>query len=220
MNPVNKPHCVLFDLDGTLIDTAPDLGYALNSLLAEHGRDTVAESEYRKYCSYGARGLLKLGFGIEDDDPQYETLRQRFLDIYADNLSRGSRPFGGMITVLQTLLDHGRQWGIITNKPAFLTEPLMAQIELPGTPCCLVSGDSAEKPKPDPAPMLLAGKISGHQPENCLYVGDSARDMQAAKAVNMPCVAAGWGYYLDDDDPHQWGGQYVLNEPLDLLQWI
>jgi phosphoglycolate phosphatase len=211
---------VLFDLDGTLVDTAPDLGHALNELRREHGLPPLAAAQIRPCASAGARGLLWLGFGQRPGDAGYEALRLRFLDIYADNLLRESRVFDGIDELIAQVRRRGMLWGIVTNKPSRFTDPLVQGLGFREPPACIVSGDSATHAKPHPAPMLLACRIAGIRPEHCVYVGDAARDIQAGRSAGMRTVAAAYGYIEPGDDPRQWQADGMIHAPLELLDWL
>lgn len=213
-------HCVFFDLDGTLADTAPDLGHALNLLLEEKQRPAVSAADFRPVASAGARGLLQLGFGLCPDHGEYEPLRQRFLHHYRIHLARETRLFEGMEAVLTELGQRNMRWGIVTNKPGWLTEPLLAEMRFPAPPCCVISGDSASHPKPHPAPMLMACAQSQLQPGNCIYVGDANRDIEAGRSAGMRTVAAAYGYIEQGDDPYTWGADTVIETPSALIPWL
>lgn len=212
--------CVLFDLDGTLIDTAPDLGHALNLLRAEHRLAPLPATDYRCVASAGARGLLRLGFNLQPDDAEYEPLRQRFLAHYRQHLTRESRPFEGIDDVLQQLAVWDIGWGIVTNKPDWLTQPLLTGISFRYPPRCVISGDSAAHPKPHPAPMLMACAQLGLVPASCLYVGDARRDIEAGHRAGMRTVAAHYGYIEADDNPQDWGADGQIAHPRELLAWM
>jgi phosphoglycolate phosphatase len=213
-------HAVLFDLDGTLVDTAPDLAYALNTVMQEQGLSPLAYAKIRPVASHGAVALLALGFNITPTDLSFDPLRQRLLDIYAANLSRETRLFEGMEAVLQQLETRNIPWGIVTNKPAFLTDPLCEQLGLTARTNCIVSADTTPHSKPHPAPMLHACKLIGHAPENCLYIGDAARDIEAGNNVNMTTLIASWGYLADDDTPEDWQADGMIDQANELLTWL
>jgi N-acetyl-D-muramate 6-phosphate phosphatase len=217
---MNAPTCLLFDLDGTLVDTAPDLAIALNQLLQRHGKAPLATAAIRPVASHGTPGLLGLGFGLNPTDADFAELRREYLDLYEATAYRASRLFNGLAESLAYLEDNGLRWGVITNKPARFTEPLMAALGLAARAACIVSGDSAAQPKPDPAPMIMACQIAGVQPSDCLYLGDAERDCQAAHAVAMPCAVAGWGYLGPDDRPATWGAEHHFATPHDLLRFL
>ncbi|MFN3544442.1 MAG: HAD family hydrolase [Thiobacillus sp.] len=208
---------VLFDLDGTLVDTAPDLGHALNLQRARHGLAPLADVLIRPQASHGARGLLGLGFGVQPDDGKFPAMREEFLELYAANLCRHSRPFPGIPDLLDAIEARGLKWGVVTNKPARFTEPLMSLLDLAERATCIVSGDTCPQPKPHPAPMLAAAELCGATPAQCLYLGDAERDIEAARAAGMPALVAAWGYLDASDAPHTWGAHAEIHHPLDTL---
>ena len=215
-----RPRCILFDLDGTLVDTAPDLAAALNQLLQRHGRATLPVNAIRPVASHGTPGLLGLGFGLTPNDTAFADMRREYLDLYEATRYRDSRLFDGLEQCLVHLEQTGRTWGIVTNKPARFTEPLLERLSLRQRAACIVSGDTAAQPKPDPAPMHLACQIAGVIPGECLYVGDAERDVIAAHAVGMPCAIAGWGYLGPDDHPETWHAEYQFATPHDLMRHL
>jgi 2-phosphoglycolate phosphatase len=211
---------VLFDLDGTFADTAPDLANALNALLAEEGRATLAFAQIRPQVSHGSIGLLKLGLGAVPGDANFSRLRERLLAIYAANLCRDTRPFPGVLELLDALRARGLNWGIVTNKPAFLTEPLVEQLNLVLPPACIVSGDSTVNRKPHPEPMLLACRQAGSQPAQCLYVGDAERDITAGREAGMKTLVALFGYIDSHETPERWGADGLIRSPAEVLDWL
>jgi len=211
---------VLFDLDGTLVDTAPDLGFALNCLLQEEGLSPLSHDLIRPVASNGSAGLLNLGFGITADDTAFRPLQLRFIQLYQDNIARHSTLFPGMPDVLNTLEETGVTWGIITNKPAFLTDPLAKLLDLTDRAACIVSGDTTPHAKPHIAPMLHACDTIAIAPEHCLYVGDAARDIEAGKNANMTTIAACYGYIAEQDDSNDWQADGYIDHPSELLKWI
>jgi len=217
---MTKIKAVLFDLDGTLIDTAPDLGYALNLQRSRHGLAPLANDIIRPQASHGARGLLSIGFDIGPDDPQFGPLREEFLQLYADNISRHSRPFDGVLDLLGQLEKQGIAWGVVTNKPARFTQPLLSILDLAERAACIVSGDTCPQPKPHPCPLLYAAEEAGHKPGQCLYVGDAARDIEAAVAANMPSLVAMWGYLDQTDQPQIWGANGLIDTPARILDYL
>jgi len=217
---MTKIKAVLFDLDGTLIDTAPDLGYALNLQRSRHGLTPLADELIRPQASHGARGLLSIGFDIGPDDPQFGPLREEFLQLYADNISRHSRPFDGVLDLLGQLESRGIAWGVVTNKPARFTQPLLSILDLAERAACIVSGDTCPQPKPHPCPLLYAAEEAGHKPGQCLYVGDAARDIEAAVAANMPSLVAMWGYLDQTDQPQIWGANGLIDTPARILDYL
>ena len=211
---------VLFDLDGTLVDTAPDLAYALNLQRHRHGLPALADDLIRPQASHGARGLLGVGFGLHPDDTHYSIMREEFLQLYSENICRHSQPFPGILDLLQTLETRKLAWGVVTNKPARFTEPLMSILNLAERATCIVSGDTCAQPKPHPAPMLVAAELCGVVPLQCLYVGDAARDIEAATAAGMPALAAAWGYLDSSDQPETWGAHAIIHAPADILDYL
>jgi N-acetyl-D-muramate 6-phosphate phosphatase len=210
---------ILFDLDGTLLDTAPDMIGALNALRGERNLAPLPYDVVRPGVSHGAARLVKIGF--PDDGPDsVAALQRRFLDIYRGALSLGTRLFPGMEQVLSTLAERRLKSGIITNKAAWLTDPLLEQLGLRARFDCVVSGDTVAERKPHPLPLLHAAKLAGVAPEECVYVGDAERDVQAAHAAGMPALVANYGYLRADEDSASWGGDGYLEQPLDLLGWL
>lgn len=212
--------CILFDLDGTLVDTAPDLGSALNTLLQEDGRPTLPYEIMRPCSSKGARGLLKLGYGIEQDAPEYSDLRDRFLKIYADNVCKNSVVFAGINNLLSALAHQGISWGVVTNKPAWLANPLMEQLEFRTAPVCVIGADQVPRPKPDPASLELACETIGLTADQCLYVGDARRDIVAGCRAGMQTIAVRYGYIEVDDSADQWGADWVIDTPIQILECL
>lgn len=215
-----KTTAVFFDLDGTLVDTAPDLGFALNTLLQQEGHAPLPHDLIRPQASNGSAGLLGLGFGITADDANYRLLQQRFIKLYQENITRESDLFPGMAEVLSHLEEAKLPWGIITNKPAFLTTPLVEQLGLAKRAACVVSGDTTTHSKPHPAPMLYACELTSQIPENCLYIGDAARDIKAGKNTNMTTLAARYGYITADDNLESWQADGIIDHPHELLRWL
>ncbi|MCB1735429.1 MAG: phosphoglycolate phosphatase [Gammaproteobacteria bacterium] len=210
---------ILFDLDGTLLDTAADLAPALNTVLMEQGREPLSLAHIRPCVSHGAQALIELGFSELGQDER-EPLRQRLLETYLANISTHTRPFPG-VDALIDLLDARRiPWGIVTNKPARFTDPLLNDLGLNRRARCAISGDSTAQAKPHPLPMLTAASRLGVAPQDCLYIGDAERDVQAARNAGMACVVAGFGYLGDNDDPKTWAADAVLETPQALLDWV
>lgn len=211
---------VLFDLDGTLADTAPDLAYALNTVLAEYGKAVLPYDRIRPVVSHGAAALVELGFGLARSDPHFPPLRERLLEIYRLHLARETRLFPGMPALLDTLAARDLNWGIVTNKPAFLTEPLVDALGLREDIACIVSGDTTANRKPHPQPMLHACALAGSRPPECLYVGDAGRDIEAGKAAGMRTLVALFGYIGPEDRPETWGADGLIEKPEDILDWL
>ena len=211
---------VLFDLDGTLADTAPDLVDTLNQVLAENGCPTLTFDEIRPTVSHGGVYMLKAAFKLTDDAPQLGPLRDRFLQIYDSRLCNKTRMFQGMADVLDQFEAWNIPWGIVTNKSERLTLPLMRKLNLDKRTQCIVAGDTVEYNKPHPAPMLHACRLLDCEPSETLYVGDAKRDIQAGQNSGMHTLIAGYGYIGENDKPETWGADGLVNSPLDILQWI
>ncbi len=211
---------VLFDLDGTLADTAPDMAQALNLLLKEKDYEPLPFDTIRPWVSHGGLALVRLGFGEQMRDVELEDLRQRFLEIYAENLCRETHLFPGIPQLLTMLSENGLNWGVVTNKPGYLTEPLLAQLTIQPPPTCIVSGDTTNNRKPHPEPMLLACKQAGSDPHECLYVGDAERDIHAGKRAGMKTLVALFGYITDSEDPETWGADGMIRAPMEVFDWL
>lgn len=208
---------VLFDLDGTLADTARDLGAALNRLLAEEGLPPQPYEAVRPIASHGARGLVSLGFGIDKTHPRFEEYRLRFLDLYEHSFADETVLFDDINALLREIDARGLKWGIVTNKPMRFTDRLVPALPFAVPPAVVVSGDTVGIAKPDPAPMLHAAQQIDIAPEHCLYVGDAERDIQAGRAVGMKTVLVNWGYIADSDDTDSWQADITIDQPLALL---
>ena len=218
---MNQPiRTVLFDLDGTLLDTAPDLAWALNALLIEHQQQPLPLAKIRPWISLGTNALIRKGFNLSVTEPMQESLRQRFLSIYTQHLAEQTALFPGMEEVLTTLESKEIQWGVVTNKAARLTDPLMQQLGLTKRSICNISGDTLAQCKPHPAPLLYACQVARSTPEQCIYVGDALRDIEAGQRAGMRTLIALYGYIEDHETPAQWGATGMLNQPLDLLSWV
>jgi len=208
---------IFFDLDGTLADTAPDLAAAANRLVIERGMPPVAYEKLRPVASHGARGLIGAAFGKRPEDPEFPALRDTFLDYYEADIAVHTRLFDGMDEVLARLDAAGILWGIVTNKIARFTVPLVNAIGLTPRASAVVSGDTTPHAKPHPAPLLRAAELSGVAPARCIYVGDDLRDIQAGRAAGMTTVAAAYGYCGEDDPPESWGADYLIRHPAELI---
>jgi 2-phosphoglycolate phosphatase len=211
---------VLFDLDGTLADTAPDLGYALNEQRREHGLPPLSLDTIRPYASHGTRGLLAIGFNLTPQDPTFPAMRDEYLKLYADNLCRHTRLFPGMPEVLAELENRGMLWGVVTNKPARFTVPLMEQLALSQRAACIVSGDSTANSKPHPEPLLHACAQIDLPCGQCLYIGDAQRDVEAALAADMRVLIAAYGYIGADDRPETWQAHGIIATPQEILAYL
>jgi len=210
---------VLLDLDGTLADTAPDLGYALNQLRAKRQLPPLPLAATRPVTSNGVRGLLKIGFDLTPEHADYAALKDEFLAIYTANLCRETRLFPGMGELLTELEQRRIAWGVVTNKPQRFTEPLLERLGVLERAACVISGDSVGQLKPHPAPLLAAAKSIDVAPSSCLYFGDDRRDVVAARAARMPVAVALFGY-LDGGAPETWGADALLDHPLDLIELL
>jgi len=209
---------ILFDLDGTLVDTAPDMAHSLNLLLEEQGEATLSHAIIRPHVSNGSVALVKLGFGEALDDQRLEQLKQRYLQIYQDNIHINSRLFEGMESLLEEIEASGKKWGVVTNKPSWLTEPLLQSMGLAERSACMVSGDTTEQRKPHPQPMHHACELIGVPSNECVYIGDAQRDVEAGNNANMKTIVARYGYIGDWEDIESWGADAVINQPLEIKQ--
>jgi len=215
-----KVQAVLFDLDGTFADTAPDLGRALNRLRVEQRLEPLPIAIMRAHASSGARGLLKAGFGLTPESEGYDILRDRFLDLYAENLCVETRLFEGIPELLSMIEARDLRWGIVTNKAKRFTEPLLRTLAIGHRAACIVSGDSTPHIKPHPEPLLRAAMLLSLPAGDCVYVGDDLRDVQAARAAGMHFAAAGWGYLGDGVDPLTWDADAVVSNPREILDLL
>ena len=211
---------VLFDLDGTLADTAPDLADALNKVLEEQCRRTLSFDTIRSIVSHGTNALIYLGFELSPGDSEFTTIQLRLLDIYRNNIANKTRLFPGMAEVLDNLDAQGINWGVVTNKPGYLTDPLMKELNLYDRAACIVSGDTTKKRKPDPEPRFHAALLAGSVPGDCLFVGDAERDIEAGRRAGMVTLTALFGYIGDHDNPSQWGAHGMIERPKEILDWL
>jgi N-acetyl-D-muramate 6-phosphate phosphatase len=204
---------ILFDLDGTLVDTAPDLGFALNLQLKRHGKKPLSDAAIRPFASHGSRGLIGLGFGITPADAHFIAMRDEYLSIYDTVFTRSPVLLPGIAALLEVIEGKKLRWGIVTNKPRRFTNPLIESMGLHKRAACVVSGDDAPQPKPSPATLLLACEKLGVKPADCIYLGDAERDIQAGKAAGMKTVVALFGYIDVTDKPHEWGADALIISP-------
>ncbi|MDP2963601.1 MAG: HAD-IA family hydrolase [Sulfurimicrobium sp.] len=211
---------VLFDLDGTLADTALDLGFALNEQRRRHGLAQLPHARIRPYASHGTIGLLDVGFGLTPEDQRFPSMKAEYLELYTANLCRLTCLFEGMAETLEALERRGIAWGVVTNKPARFTDPLMAALGLSERAASIISGDTCAHPKPHPEPLLCASREIAVEPQQCIYLGDAERDMEAAIAAGMLPVVARYGYLGADDRPEQWGAQETIEHPAELLRLL
>lgn len=210
---------MLFDLDGTLVDTAPDLGHAANLVRESLQMEPLPLEGYRPVASAGARGLLGKALGITPTHEDFPKHRDRFLELYRAHLSRQSRLFDGMEQMLRLMEDRGIRWGVVTNKPAWLTGPLMQDLALAQRAAVSISGDEVPKPKPAPDSLLKACEMLGLDPADCIYVGDDRRDIEAGRAAGMRTLAAAWGYE-GEHAIHSWQADSIVQTPADLRGWL
>lgn len=213
-----KLDCVLFDLDGTLVDTAPDLIACLNRTLAAHGFPEAAADGVRPLISHGALAMIR--HCAEVEQAEAERMLEFMLNQYEDNIADYSRLFDGLADSLQAIEAKGLKWGVVTNKKRRFTEPLLAALGLRQRAACVISGDSTPSSKPNPEPMFAACREAGVAPENCVYLGDAAHDITAGKRANMKTLAAVYGYLKTDDVPESWGADGLIERPQQLMEWI
>jgi phosphoglycolate phosphatase len=216
--PLIAPRAILFDLDGTLADTAPDLAAAVNQLRIARGLAPAPYAQLRPVASAGARGLIGAAFSLQPGDEDYENLRIAFLENYLAALAVKSHLFDGITVLLDALREYGLQWGIVTNKAARFTDLLVPKIGLHHAGC-VISGDTTPYTKPHPAPLLEAARRLALAPQDCWYVGDDLRDIQAGQAAGMSTVAAAWGY-CGHAEPASWSANALVDTPLNLLDLI
>ena len=208
----------LFDFDGTLADTAADLGAALNRMRADRGLAPLPVETLRRYASSGARGLLRIGFDLQPEDAKYAAMRDDVLATSSAAICVHTRLFDGMPELLDALESRGIVWGIVTNKAMRFTTPLVEQLGLAGRAACVVGGDSTPHLKPHPASLLLAARLLALEPRECCYLGDDLRDIQAAKSAGMFSIAVEYGYHgADNGEPSGWQAEAVIANPLDLI---
>jgi phosphoglycolate phosphatase len=207
---------VLFDFDGTLADTAPDLAAAVNRMRIEQGHEPLPIERLRPFASAGARGLVHAAFGIKPEDAEYGALRETFLEYYAERICDETALFPGIAELLSELRRRGLAWGIVTNKATRFTERIIAELKL--EPDCLACGDTTAHLKPHPAPLLHAAQQIEIAPQDCVYLGDDLRDMKAAHAAGMRPIAVEWGYHHPDSGgPGTWQAAAVIRHPLELI---
>lgn len=213
---------ILFDLDGTLVDTAPDLAHALNVQLQRHGKQPLPYAAIRPFASHGSRGLVGLGFGVTPKDDNFLQMRDEYLGIYDTVYTRSPVLLPGIADLLQAIENKGLTWGIVTNKPRRFTTGLIESmgLNLQNRAACIVCGDDAPQPKPSPATLLMACEQIGVKPEHCIYVGDAERDVIAGKAAGMQTVVALFGYIDVTDKPAEWGADAMIGAPTDLLHLL
>ena len=217
---MNRIDTVLFDLDGSLIDTAPDMALALELLCEEQQQPKLPFERVRPRVSDGSAALVRLAFGEHLDDARLEQLKQRYLTIYEAHLAVHSQPFPQIESLLQQLAARNMKWGVVTNKPGWLTTPLLEQLGLAQSAACIVSGDCTPNRKPHPEPMHRACELAGSEAQQCLYVGDAQRDIEAGNNAGMTTLVACYGYIDADTDLSGWQADGLIEQPGDILQHI
>jgi 2-phosphoglycolate phosphatase len=216
---VTSTRAVLFDFDGTFADTAPDLAAAVNAMRTARGLQPLAAAAVRPYASMGARGLLRIGFDLTPEQREYIPMRDEFLDLYGRAVCVHTRLFPGMAELLAQFVARAIAWGIVTNKSSRFTTRLVAELGV--SPACVICGDSTAHLKPHPAPLLAAAAQLDLPPADCVYVGDDLRDIQAARAAGMRCVAVQYGYHgPDNPGPATWNADAVISHPAELLEHL
>jgi N-acetyl-D-muramate 6-phosphate phosphatase len=218
--PNKKVRAVLFDLDGTLIDSAPDLAGAANALRAEHGLEPLPYEQLRPMVGAGARGMVGVAFGVVPGEPRFEGLRDAFLARYESGMLDRTCVFDGMHVLLSALEAAGIAWGIVTNKATRFAVPVAEGLGLSPRAGALVCGDTTPHAKPHPEPLWEAARRLGHVPADCVYVGDDLRDVQAGRAAGMATVVAAWGYLGQGDSIDEWGADVIVDGPDALLNWL
>jgi phosphoglycolate phosphatase len=211
---------VLFDLDGTLIDSAPDLAAAADRMRTVRGLPSLPFADYRPMAGAGARGMIGVGFGLTPEDPGFAALREEFFSNYEAILTERTRVFDGVPTLIEMLQMRGLRWGVVTNKMARFTDPITRAMPLFASAGAVVSGDTTPHPKPHPAPLLEAARRLEVDPARCVYVGDDERDIVAGLAAGMGTVAATYGYLGQQADVGRWQAQAVIHFPTDLLNYL
>lgn len=211
---------ILFDLDGTLLDTAPDFVYSVNVLRSKAGLNPLPLETLRASVSDGLSGLVQTGFGIDTQDPKNSELSQELLKIYQENICRFTQPFPGILSLLTFLEQQKIPWGIVTNKHGYLTDPILTQLDLKTRAACVVSGDTTPFAKPHPAPLFHACESLNITPESCVYIGDAKRDIDAGNAAGMTTIVALFGYIADPKDAATWGAHHAVVHPDELIPWI
>jgi N-acetyl-D-muramate 6-phosphate phosphatase len=216
----SQARAVLFDLDGTLIDSAPDLGAAADRMRVARGLPSLPLANYRSMAGAGARGMLGVAFGMTPDHPDYDAMREEFFASYESAMTERTTVFEGVPELIEALRSRGLPWGVVTNKSMRFTDPLTRQMSLFVSASAIVGGDSTPHAKPHPEPLLEAARRLGIAPELCVYVGDDERDIRAGRAAGMPTVAAGYGYLGRNAETTLWGADAHIASPLELLSLL
>jgi 2-phosphoglycolate phosphatase len=220
MNTDFKLSCVLFDLDGTLVDTAPDLIACLNNALGIHQLDTVDAEYVKPFISLGALPMINASVSEAVSEAEKTRILDTMLNCYENNIAKHAVFYAGMIGTLATIEQYGLKWGVVTNKRKRFTDPLMDALDLTRRAACIISGDSTANPKPHPEPMLAACQQAGVHPHECVYIGDASHDIEAGKSVRMKTLAAVYGYIKPNDNPETWGADALIDSPEQLITWI
>jgi N-acetyl-D-muramate 6-phosphate phosphatase len=216
MSSLFIPQAIFFDLDGTLIDSAPDLAAAADKLRTDRGLSSIAYERYRPMAGAGARGMLHIAFEMKPDHADYEAYREEFYVNYESHLTERTFAFDGIEAMLASIKQKRLPWGIVTNKSKRFTNPLVEQMTLLHGAAAVISGDTTPHTKPHPEPVLAAARIAGIDPRKCWYVGDDKRDIESGRAAGMATIAANWGY-MGEHDVSTWGADVVLDQPAQLL---
>lgn len=216
--PLPTPRAVLFDLDGTLADTAPDLAYAVNRMREDRGLPVTPYDLLRPMASAGARGLIGVAFGVKPEDVEFEAMRTEFLANYEAHIADSTVLFDDIVALLTKIESNGQRWGVVTNKPLRYTDALLPLIGLAHA-ACSISGDTTPHAKPHPEPLFEAARRLQLEPEQCWYVGDDLRDIQAGKAAGMPTIAAGWGY-CGMSEPANWDADFIAGSPREIIELL
>lgn len=219
MQQLFTPQAIFFDLDGTLIDSAPDLGAAADKLRTDRSLPSIAYERYRPMAGAGARGMLQIAFEMKPDHADYEAYREEFYVNYENCLTQRTFAFDGIESLLAAIKSKSLPWGIVTNKSKRFTNPLIEQMPLLHGAAAVISGDSTPHTKPHPEPVLAAARIAGIDPAKCWYVGDDKRDIESGRAAGMATIAANWGY-MGEHDVSTWGADVVLDQPAQLLEML
>ncbi|WP_244947503.1 HAD family hydrolase [Cellvibrio japonicus] len=202
---------VMFDLDGTLLDTAPDFVVVVNQLLLEQQRPVLPDATIRAGVSNGSKALIRLAFGIDESNTDFEPLRQRLLTLYLQHIAVHTKPFPGIEPLLEKIAEHQLAWGIATNKPEAYTTPLMDALNIRPAPASVICPEHVQRSKPDPESMFLAGKHLGCEPQQIIFIGDHKRDIDCGRDAGSITIAAAYGYVDEGDDPTQWNADYCVN---------
>jgi phosphoglycolate phosphatase len=211
---------ILFDLDGTLVDTAHDLGLALNMQLERHGLQPLLHEKIRPVASHGSKALLELGFNLTPADDSFSGMQEEYLAIYDQVLTNYPVLFEGMSELLDLIENQGVRWGIVTNKPRRFTAPIMQAMQLDQRAACVICGDDAARPKPYPDSLLMACETMQRQPDDCIYIGDAQRDIEAGIAAGMRTAVALYGYLGVADKPTEWGADFLIKQPMEIMTLI